>query len=271
MNHKRLLVGMCSWNNPTLLKICVDSILKSLDLSKDGIAVVLNESDLESINYLLLKKIPFVSLPENRGVLAIDYLIPFIQNSDYFMNTNDDMVFQEGFAEEVVSVMEKNQPCSVSLGLVENFYSGNGCVVVDESLNDFYSEEVRESFSKKAKEGTYNTNSKIVAYMHPICVKSIDYLMVGGYSGYWDMDFFSGYARDDMFAFLLKSLHSDFKFIGLDKFHVFHASSASMKRLDWSVRQKHNLDIFQAKTGMSLQDFRRVISIHSRYLDGFIL
>lgn len=270
MHHKRLLIGLCSWNNPTLLRTCVDSILRSLDLTKDGVAVVLNEADKESIDYLLDKKIPFVALPENRGVLAIDYLAPFVQNCDYFMNTNDDMIFQDGFAEAVVVVMKKNQPCSVSLGLVENFYSGNGCVVADESLTDFFSEETQKTFLENARSGKYNLSNKFVGYMHPICITAQDYFRVGGYSGNWDMDFVSGYARDDMFAFLLANAHESFKFIGLDTHHVFHASSATMKRLSSDIRSRHNQDIFSQKTGWHLGDFRDKIQIFAQYPSGLI-
>jgi hypothetical protein len=53
MHKKRLLVGMCSWSAPKLLKACVDSLVESLDMDKDGIAVVLNEADEESVKYLL--------------------------------------------------------------------------------------------------------------------------------------------------------------------------------------------------------------------------
>ena len=95
----RVLIGLCSWKNPSLLKKCIQSLINSLDLKKDGIAVVLNEADEESINFLKLLQIPFIALPNNSGPLGIDYLIPFIQNSEYFINANDDMLFLPNFAE----------------------------------------------------------------------------------------------------------------------------------------------------------------------------
>ena len=265
MYKKRLLIGMCSWNNPKLLKICINSILPNIDMNQDGIAVVLNQADEESIKFLLEKNIPFICLPENRGVLAIDYLIPFIQNCKYFLNTNDDMIFHKGFVEEIIPVMENNRPCSVSLGLVENFHSGNACVVVDEELTDFYSEEIINLFLNKAENKIYKTPYNIVSYNHPICTTASDYLKIGGYSGNWDINFISGYGRDDMFAFLLACLHSNFKFIGLNKSHVFHASSASMKRLPDHIRQQHNQDLFHQKTGYTLQEFREKIQIFAGY------
>lgn len=266
MHKKRLLIGMCSWNNPKLLKICINSILPNIDMNQDGIAVVLNESDVESIKFLHDLKIPFVSIPENRGVLAIDYLIPFVQNSEYFLNTNDDMVFHNGFADDLIQIIDKNYPCSASCSLVENFGSNNSCVYVDESLKNIYDEKTILNFLSFAKENKYKRSNHIVSYNHPICVKSIDYLRIGGYSGLWDMDFSSGYGRDDMFAYNLLKLHNgQFKFIASKNSWVFHASSESMKKLPYEIRQQHNQDLFHQKTGYSLQEFRKKIQIFAQY------
>lgn len=264
MHKKRLLVGLCSWNNPNLLKICVNSIINNIDLTIDGIAVVLNQSDLESIEFLHSLNIPFVSIPENRGVLAIDYLIPFIQNSEYFLNTNDDMVFHSGFGNDLISIIKKHYPCSASCSLVENFGSGNGCVYVDSSLKSIFEKETIENFLNFSASGKYKRANHIVSYNHPICVKSIDFLKIGGYSGNWDMDFFSGYGRDDMFAYNLLSLHNgNFKFIASKDSWVFHSSSASMKRLPDEIRRQHNQDTFFTKTGYHIQQLRSFIKIFS--------
>jgi GT2 family glycosyltransferase len=257
MLKKRMLVGLCSWNNPPLLKSCLSSLFLSMDLSKDGIAVVLNEADNESISFLLEHKVPFIAMPHNIGVLAIDCLIPFIQNSDYFLNTNDDMLFHPGFADDLISLIDKNYPASASCWLIENFFSDNPCVVVDDSLIDVYSSDTYAKFLSNHLK--YQPPHCIISYNHPICVKSKDFLAVGGYSGNWDWDFVSGYGRDDMFAFMLFSLHQgNFKFICSNKSFVFHASSATMKRLPDSIRRQHNLDTFQRKTGMNIYQFREV-------------
>lgn len=267
MHKKRLLIGLCSWNNPDLLKVCVDSILSDLDLSQDGIAVVLNEADDESINYLRSKQIPFVCLPENRGVLAIDYLLPFIQNCEYFLNSNDDMIFPKGFSEKIVEAMGKYYPCSVSLGLVENFDSRNPIVSVDTELKSVTDEYSIELFHKKSSNKEYDNTHHMVSHYHPICVKSSDYLKVGGYSGNWDMDFYSGYCRDDMFAFCLKVTNKEFKFVSLKDVHVFHQSSATMRKLDPSIRSQHNEDVFEKKTKIPLAKFKEMIKLYYLYND----
>ena len=262
MYKKRLLIGMCSWNNPKLLKACINSLLNSIDNQLDGIIVVLNESDIESMQFLLLNKIPFISLPENRGVLAIDYLKPFIEQSMYFINTNDDMLFHKGFADEIINILLTNYPCSASLRLIENFYSNNSCVVVDTELIDIYDANTYIKFIKNIEEKKYNVNYKTVSYNHPICVLSSDFLNVGGYSKNWDFDYFSGYGRDDAFAFELWKLHQEkFKFICSNKSFVFHSSSATMKRLPQNIKNQNNIETFYNKNGMSMFDFRKKIEI----------
>ena len=264
MHKKRLLVGLCSWNNPKLLKISIESISSNLNLEVDGIAVVLNESDLESISYLHNKKIPFVSIPENRGVLAIDYLIPFIQNSEYFLNTNDDMLFHSGFAEDLIGIIENYYPCSASCFLVENFHSGNGCVYTDSTLGSIYDPETNIRFLENVKNGKYIRENNITSYNHPICVRSSDYLKVGGYSGSWDMGFYNGYVRDDMFAVELYNLHQEnFKFISSKKSVVYHESSATMRRLPPHIKNVSNDGNFRAKTGMNTHQFKSKINCFS--------
>jgi hypothetical protein len=262
MHKKRLLIGLCSWNNFPLLEKCINSLLLSLDFNKDGIAVVLNEADINSINFLLKFKIPFVALPENRGVLAIDYLKPFIENSEFFINSNDDMLFHPGFAEDLISIIEKYYPCSASCRLIENFYSGNFVVTVDESLIDIYSHQTFNLFLDNVKNNKYLQKNKSIGWMHPICVKSQDFLKIGCYSGNWDMDFYSGYARDDMFAYELWKLHNkNFIHICSEKSFVFHASSATMKRLPSEIREKNNFDLFHQKTGMDIFKFREIVKL----------
>ncbi len=261
MHKKRVLLGMCSWNNFPLLEKCINSLLLSIDLSIDGIAVVLNEADIESINFLLKLKIPFICLPENRGVLAIDYLKPFIENSEYFINSNDDMLFHKGFLEDLLEIMENNYPCSASCRLVENSDSMFPFVIIDKDLKNIYSEETFNSFIKNVENNKYKCPHKIIGWMHPICVKSEDFLKIGGYSGNWDMSFYSGYSRDDMYAYELWMLHNKkFKHIYSDKSFVFHASSATMKRLPFETRSNDNSNLFQIRTCMSISDFRNKVN-----------
>lgn len=255
----RVLIGLCSWNNFYLLKSCIDSLYSTIDLSQDGIAVVLNEPDTESINYLYNLKIPFVCNPDNGGPLAIDFLKPFIEQSQYFLNTNDDMIYHGNFIPELISIIENHYPCTASCTLIENFNSNNPCVLVDESLRDFNDIYINQ-FHQNYKQKKYSLFHKIISYSHPIMVKSEDFLKIGGYSGNWDTNFLSGYARDDMFAYELWKLNNKYKFICSNNSFVFHMSSGTMRKLSHEYRcSNHNQNLFKEYTGMSLNEFRQTI------------
>ena len=259
----RLLVGLCSWNNPNLLKKCISSLIYSMDLNKDGIAVVLNESDIESITYLHNLKIPFISVPENSGPLGIDFLLPFVQHSEFFINSNDDMLFHPGFADDLISIIQKSYPCTASCRLIENFDSNNAVVTVDTSLPNIDDDFVYDKFIMNYNCGKYKHDYYTIGWMHPICISSKDFLEIGGYSGNWDLDFLSGYGRDDMFPFLLKKF-KNYNFICSKNSFVYHGSSASMKRLPDSIRQQHNIDKFHQKAGISLMEFRNLMELNKQ-------
>ena len=109
-----------------------------------------------------------------------------------------------------------------------------------------------------------------MGYNHPICVKREDYLKVGGYSGDWDMDFYSGYGRDDMFPFLLKSFNKELRYITLKDVHVFHQSSVTMRKLgelNPELVSQHNQDTFENKTEIPLYKFKEMMQVHSPYID----
>lgn len=262
----RSLIGLCSWNNPDLLRYCVDSLLISIDASIDRIAVVLNEGDKQSIQYLHERNIPFIFNPENSGPLAIDFLKGYIERSEYFLNSNDDMIFHPGFMDDLVNIVQSYYPATASCGLVENFDSRNPAVVVDNKLKELNVDTAR-LFLSKQREGEYKRQFKTYGYNHPILCKSQDLLDIGGYSGNWDMNFLSGYGRDDMFPYVLwKKFNEQYKFIVSDQSIVFHLSSYTNKKLPFDYRkQNHNQDKFASLTGMSLNEFRnKIIQVGTR-------
>lgn len=259
----RTLIGLCSWNNPNLLSWCLESLLNSIDKNKDRIAVVLNEGDEKSITMLHQNKIPFIYNPENSGPLAIDFLKGYIERSEYFVNSNDDMIFHPGFVEDLISIIENHYPATASCGLIENFNSNNPSVVVDTDLKIFDEETIKLFFTRYLA-GQYKRSNLTYGYNHPIMCKSEDLLSVGGYSGKWNEDFLSGYGRDDAFPYLLwKNSGGKYRFIMSDKSVVFHLSSFTNKKLPKEYRQQnHNQDKFAKLSGLSVSEFRqRIINI----------
>ncbi|MEY4573284.1 MAG: hypothetical protein RLZ10_2568, partial [Bacteroidota bacterium] len=243
MRKKRLLVGLCSWNNPRLLKKCIESLIDTLDLSKDGVAVVLNEADQESMSFLKSLNISFVAHSDNRGAIAIDYLKPFVENSEYFMNVNDDMFFSKGFSEDIISIIQKYYPATASCRLIENFNSGNPVVIVDPSIDSIYNLN-RDVFEKRCEIYRFMKLDKMISYNHPIACISKDFLKIGGYTANWREGYESGYARDDAFAVELLNLNSSYKFICSNNSFSFHQSSETNKRLPGELRRS-NEDSFQ--------------------------
>jgi len=256
----RALIGLCSWQSPLLLKACIDSLLSSIDTNKDRIAVVLNDGDKESIEYLRDLKIPFIYNPENSGPLAIDFLKGYIERSEYFLNSNDDMIYHPGFLEDLIKIVDTYYPATASCGLIENFNSNNPAVIVDTKLLSF-NEETIKLFLSKHREQEYSRPCITRGYNHPILCKSKDLLSVGGYSGDWDLNFLSGYGRDDMFPYILwKSFNQQYKFLVSDNSVVFHLSSYTNHKLPNEYRKSHhNQDKFALLSGMSLSDFRKKI------------
>ena len=258
----RSLIGLCSWKNPYILKKCVESIRANIDLAVDKIAVVLNEGDPESISYLRDLNIPFVYNPENSGPLAIDFLKPYMENSEYFLNSNDDMIYHNNFIDDLISIIETHYPATASCSLVENFHTNNPPVFVDKDLTDFSQKSI-DLFLSNYKKDKYKRKELTYGYNHPIMCKSIDILSAGGYAGNWDQSFISGFVRDDIFPFILWARSEQkYKFIVSKNSTVFHLSSYTCNRLPIGYRDKHcrsGNDKFKEMTGIDIIEFRNKI------------
>lgn len=251
---------MCSWKNPDLLKVCINSLIESKKEIGYDIGVVLNEGDKESAEFLMDRGIHFVFCPENKGVLAIDYLNPLISQYEYVVNTNDDMIFHKGFAEDLVEKMDSDNFSSVSCSLVENFNSNNPCVFPDSSLGNILDPDTTEMFQKKCADNVYKFDRPRISYCHPICVRVEDWISVGGYSDNWNDNFSSGYSMDDYFAYKLIKIRNKYP-ICSEKSFVFHGSGTTMKRLPQETRDRSNSGEFERLTGMTIHQFRGEIGI----------
>ncbi len=262
MRKKRMLIGMCSWKNPNLLKKCIESLLRSIDTSQDGIAVVLNEADEESISYLKVLGISFVCHADNRGAIAIDYLKPFIEDSEYFLNINDDMYFHRDFTDDLIDIIETYYPATASCRLIENFHSGNGCVVVDPEIKSIYDLDF-DKFNERCKNYRNLNLPRIISYTHPICTKSKDFIAIGGYTNKWHPGYDSGYGRDDAYPMELLKYNPKYRFITSNKSFVFHQSSETNKRLPPHIRNQSNHDSFAKDYGITIHQFRASMNIFS--------
>ena len=185
-----------------------------------------------------------------------------MENSEYFLNSNDDMIYHNNFIDDLISIIETHYPATASCSLVENFHTNNPPVFVDKDLTDFSQKSI-DLFLSNYKKDKYKRKELTYGYNHPIMCKSIDILSAGGYAGNWDQSFISGFVRDDIFPFILWARSEQtYKFIVSKNSTVFHLSSYTCNRLPIGYRDKHcrsGNDKFKEMTGIDIIEFRNKI------------
>jgi len=258
-----ILIQLCSWKSPNLLKSCIKSIEDNTD-SDFSIVVTLNEADKESIDFLYENKTSFIVLYHNYGVPAVDCSLPFAHNHQYVLNTNDDMLFHKGWDKDLINIIKNNYPCSASCALVEPYGTNNPIVTVD-NLGEVSELNTYKKFIENVKNNKYLKEDKIIGYSHPIMVTREDYLNVNGYSDNIDMGWYPGYGLDDYFAYRLWKKHKEkFKFIISNKSYVYHGISQTNKKLDYISKRRSGREYFTHKTGLTIEEFRDKINIFSK-------
>lgn len=258
-NKKQLNVVMCSWRSPELLKVCIPSLLDSFTVDA-SIKVVLNEGDKESIEFLSDNKIEFVNLNWNAGTLAVDFASSLL-NAEYWMTTNDDMIFYKGFDQNLINIINEYYPASASCSLVEPFDSGNP-VVIHDDLGEFT--QARDKFWENCKNKKYKFNKKHISYTHPFMIKMEDYFKIGGYSDNLDFNWHPGYGLDNFTPFRLWSMsNATYKFIASNKDFVYHKSSATNNKLAPEIKSRSGYSYFVQKTGMDFRTFNSWINCFS--------
>lgn len=252
----KLTVLMASWRSPEMLDQCLDSLKRSFSIDA-SVKVILNEADPISIDVCQAHDVEFVKLNSNYGTLAVDCASSMIK-SEYVVNTNDDMLYYKGWDLDLINLIEEYYPASASCSLVEPFYSNNPVVYVDDLGKNL--SEARVKFEFNCAENKYKLDRKL-SYTHPIMVKSKDFFSVGGYSSFFDWDFWPGYGLDDYFPYRLWKLHNyNFKFVASDKSFVYHLASATNNKLKPEDKSRSGWNAFIARTGMTIHEFRARIN-----------
>lgn len=244
MSYKVAAV-MPSWRGADLLKIAVPAFKK---VSTADLIVVLNEADEESIKICDDNDVLHIDLKSNWGTSAVDFAISRLLAYDFVLNINSDMLMLKGWEEVAVKTITENYPATCSFHLVEV----RGCPSNITSIDDMgWDETIGDRFNDKYKDIRFN---KVVGWTHPICSTVESYLRVGGYSYFLDRDFFPGHSLDTFFAFRLKHLNNNHKFI-VSEMPIYHLSNRTNERLPKDINNKHNSGFFKKLTGMTIQDF----------------
>lgn len=253
---KDIAILMACWKSPELLKVVIPSLLKTIKTDSE-IIVVLNEVDNESVKYLKEKNIKYYDNLKNDGPSAVDYAIPYIKEIGfkYVANINSDMLFSEDWDIELINLLEKNKPCTVSCCLIEPVHNGHS---IYENLN-FFAENSHNIFNENIKSGKYKTEIS-VSYNHPILCTTEDFFAVGGYSDNMEQIWIDlkGRGLDDDFVYRLYKLHNgNIKYLKSDKSFVYHGVSLNSNKL--KVRTSGH-GVFENKHGIKINDFRKMIN-----------
>lgn len=253
----KLTIPVCTWKSPSLLKNCLESLIKSSTV-KTKILVIIQEIDIESIKVCDELSIEYINIPYNFGaLLAIDFVIPFLK-SEYVAIINDDMIFPVGWDKKLIETIEANYPCTASAVLVERsnndpLYQKN---VISDDLGEI-DEKTFDKFNYKYQNGFYKKQNTF-SRQHPTIIKSEDFLKVNGYTDNWDMNWFPGHCLDDYFPYRLLKLNSNYKFILNGDVAVYHGVAKTISKLQ--NKEKYNPEAyFQFKTSMSTFQFRKQI------------
>jgi len=254
---RELAILFASWKSPELLKVVIPSLLKSTK-SDFEIIVVLNEADKESSDYLHSMNISHFYNNKNEGPSAVDYAIPYIKDVKfkYVVNINNDMIFSDGWDIELIKLLEKNKPCSVSCSMVEPI---EGDYFFYDNLGDFCDPDNHDIFNKKVKNNKYVCDLS-VSYNPPIMCTLDDFLSVGGYSNNMKIEWIGlfGKGLDDDFAYrLYQKYNGNYKFIKSNKSFVYHGGSLTINKLPFQSGR----ETFQNINGISIDEFRKKINL----------
>lgn len=259
----QIAVILNSWKSPEILKATIPIIKKSSKLDTK-IYVCLNESDKESVNYLLDEKIDFISLNQNFGTISIDCLLGTFK-SEKVLWMNDDMYLSDEWDKSLLELHNEYYPCATQIrGVEKGFRDGIVCIG-DPDLPDFLDKNAYNIFSENVKNNKYQCDL-IYGLFHPIMVNYIDILKVGGFTGR-DIEFFPGHSVDSYAAFKLWRMNHNYKFIISNKTFEYHASSYSnnkLKNTNPEANNRHNSERFNQLAGMTQQDFHRIIKYREK-------
>lgn len=264
---KKITVLIASWKSPQMLDVCLTSLNKSFS-TDSSVKIILNEGtqDLESLKVCNKHNVEFIVLNKNIGAPAVDYASHLI-DSEYVTIGNDDFIFQYGWDQEMINIIEKYYPCSASCSLVEPINTNNPVTIVDD-LGSILDPNTIIKFEENTKQNKYFRPNKIISYTHPITIKTSDYFKIRGYSDNFDIRWSpNGYGLDDYAPYRLWKLHNEnFKFIASNKYFVYHGISQTNKKVP---KEKHNdgWQYFYEKTGIIIPQFREKIHCFAEILD----
>jgi len=252
----KMTVLIPSWNNLSILQLCIRSILKNSHFDLQ-IIVIINEGVDGTLNWIKEQEgIDYVYSEKNIGICYALNSCRSLLKSDYIIYLNDDMYVLPDWDLELYNEIKKQtgNEFMLSATMIEHTKTLNPCVVVKDygkDIEDFKEELLLKEYKELAIPNWTGST-------WPPNVVHVDmWDLVGGMS----IEFSPGmYSDPDLARKLLMAGVRNFKGIGSSL--VYHFGSKSTKR----VRKNRGRNMFLLKWGLTANAFTTAyLNIGSKY------
>ncbi len=234
-----------SWNNLSILKITIESLLKNSDYPHQ-IIVHVNEGQDGTAAWLAEKGISHTISEKNVGVCYGFNIPSALAISDYVVLSDDDNYFCPGWDGHLLDEIQRqpdNQFC-LSGTIIERFETGNKCVIAPYDFGSdehtFREDDLLAQFDKIPFEDWKGSS------WYPLVLHRYTWAAIGGLS----IEFTPGMWSDP--DFMIKLWHFGIRrFKGIAASRVYHFMSKTTSR----IRKNNGRKTFLLKWGVSSHAF----------------
>ena len=253
-------VCVCSWNDLPFLKILYKSLKRNTKLPYEFI-VHDNGSEDGTEQWLIANNIKYSRSDTNEGVAAVNYAVKQAKHP-YICDINADMYVLPDWDIEIFKQIQKFKynkvnKFMISSTLVEPLGNNPEYTIANfgHSAGTFDEESLLLSFLSDASR--YRKDN-MVQYSHPITMPKDLWDEFGGV----DVNYPYGIATDhDIPASAYEVGCRDFIMLGRSR--VYHFINQTVRKLPKD--KSDNLEVFQKKWGMSVDEFRKRMKIATPY------
>lgn len=245
--QKKLLFSILipSWNNLSILKITIASILKN-SVFDHQIIVHVNEGNDGTVAWLQQQKISHTVTNKNSGVCYGFNIPSALATCDYIVMTDDDNYFCPGWDQYLYEEIKKqpDQDFCISGTLIERVVTGNKCAIAPYNFG-----ATEKDFDEKALLAQYDKipfEDWTGSSWYPLVVHKNVWAAVGGLS----VEFTPGMWSDP--DFMIKLWHFGIRrFKGVAASRAYHFMSRTTSR----VKKNNGQKMFLLKWGISSRTF----------------
>ena len=236
-----------TWNNLSMLQICVNSILKNSHFYHQ-IIIHINEGSDGTLDWVKEKKLDYSFSEQNVGVCYAFNAAASLADSDYLLLIDDDNYVLPDWDLHLWKEIEQvgHEYFSISATKIEPRKTFNPCVIAPHSFgttaDDFDEKALLENYAGLEWHDWNGSN------WYPLVVHRRIWNLVGGMS----IEFTPGMYSDP--DFMMKLWQAGVRYFkGVSKSRSYHFISASVRR----VKKNNGRRQFLKKWGMSNSVFRK--------------